>query len=226
LSGAHPEFDTDPNRWADPAPTYDRVAAAYAGAFLHELDHKPFDREMLDRFAVVVRSPSSRPGPVCDLGCGPGQVGAFLAARDVPTVGLDLSAGMMEQARRHYPALTFTQGDMTSLPLLDETLTGIVCFYALIHIPRLQVPHVLREMRRVLGPGGALLLAVHGGLGTLHADEMLGQPADLDATLFSLPELTDLARHAGLDVVETHERAPYQVEHPTPRLYVWARRPT
>jgi SAM-dependent methyltransferase len=226
LNGAHPEHDTDPNRWANPVPTYDRVASAYADAFLHELDHKPFDREMLDRFAVAMRSASSPPGPVCDLGCGPGQIGAFLAAQDVTTIGIDLSAGMVEQARLRYPALTFTQGDMTSLTLLDEMLKGIVCFYALIHIPRLQVPQVLREMRRVLGRGGALLLAVHGGQGTLHADEMVGQPADLDATLFSLPELSDLVRQAGFDVVETHERAPYQVEHPTPRLYVWARRPT
>jgi SAM-dependent methyltransferase len=132
----------------------------------------------------------------------------------------------VQQARLHYPTLTFTQGDMTSLPLLDTTLKGVVCFYALIHIPRPQVPHVLREMGRVLGPEGALLLAVHGGQGTLHADEMVGQPADLDATLFSLPELSDLVQHAGFDVVEAHERAPYQVEHPTPRLYVWARRPT
>jgi SAM-dependent methyltransferase len=226
LSGAHPGFDSDPNRWADPAPTYDRVASAYADAFVHELDHKPFDRKMLDRFAGAARSPSSPPGPVCDLGCGPGQVGAFLAAQDVTIVGIDLSAGMVEQARLHYPALTFTQGDMTSLPLLDESLKSIVCFYALIHIPRLQVPQVLREMHRVLGPRGALLLAVHGGEGTLHANEMVGQPADLDATLFSLPELSDLVRQTGFDLVEAHERAPYQVEHPTPRLYVWARRPT
>jgi hypothetical protein len=77
-------------------------------------------------------------------------------------------------------------------------------------------------MSRLLVRGGALLVAVHGGRGTLHADEMVGQAADLDATLFSLAELCELIQRAGFAIVEAHERAPYEVEHPTQRLYVWA----
>jgi SAM-dependent methyltransferase len=120
--------------------------------------------------------------------------------------------------------LTFSQGDMTSLTLPEGSLTGIVCFYALIHIPRARVPIALREMWRVLAVGGALLVAVHGGQGTLHADHMAGRPADLDATLFSLSELSNLIEGAGFAVVEARERAPYEGEHPTQRLYVWATR--
>jgi SAM-dependent methyltransferase len=137
-------------------------------------------------------------------------------------VGLDLSAGMVVQARLSYPALSFSQGDMTALDLPDGTFTGIVCFYALIHVPRSQVPTALLEMARVLVRRGALLVAVHGGRGTLHADQMVGQPADLDATLFSLTELCELIQGAGFAVVEARERAPDEVEHPTQRLYVWA----
>jgi SAM-dependent methyltransferase len=140
----------------------------------------------------------------------------------VDAVGIDHSAGMVAQARLAYPALSFSQGDMTALTLPDDTFTGIVCFYALIHVPRSQVPTALREMSRVLVRGGAPLVAVHGGRGTLHADQMVGQPADLDATLFSLTELCELIQGAGFAVVEARERAPYEVEHPTQRLYVWA----
>jgi ubiquinone/menaquinone biosynthesis C-methylase UbiE len=211
--------------WADPAPTYDRVAPAYARAFLHELDDKPFDRELLHRVAAATTQEPGPARPVCDLGCGPGHVGAFLAEQGIDVIGIDLSAGMVEEARRHYPALRFSQGDMSSLTLPDGALSGIVCFYALIHIPRAKVPTVLGEMSRVLAPGGSLLLAVHGGQGALHADQMAGQPADLDVTLFTLPELSELTAQAGFVVVETHERPPYPREHPTPRLYVWAQRP-
>jgi SAM-dependent methyltransferase len=217
--------DTDPTRWADPAATYDKVASAYADSFVHELDHKPFDRDLLERFVTAVRPAVSTTAPVCDLGCGPGHIGAFVADRGVAVTGIDLSAGMLAQARRRYPSLTFARGDMTSLDLADGALGAIVCFYALIHIPRITVPVALREMRRVLVPRGSLLLAVHGGRGTLHADEMVGQPADLDATLFSLPELRVLVERSGFNVVEAHERAPYETEHQTPRLYVWADRP-
>jgi hypothetical protein len=80
INGSEPVSDIDPTLWADPAATYDKVASAYAATFLHELDHKPFDREILTRFAAATRRGSHEGHPVCDLGCGPGHIGAFLAA--------------------------------------------------------------------------------------------------------------------------------------------------
>jgi SAM-dependent methyltransferase len=222
MSGSEPDADVGPRRWADPAATYDRVAPAYAAHFLRELDGKPFDREILTRFAAATRPGSEEGHPVCDLGCGPGHVGAFLVAAGVDAVGIDLSAGMVAQARLSYPAMPVTQGDMTALDLPDGSFSGIVCFYALIHIPRTQVAAALSEMCRVLVRDGALLLAVHGGQGSLHADEMVGEPADLDVTLFSLTELSALVQRAGFTVVEADARAPYEMEHPTTRLYLWA----
>jgi SAM-dependent methyltransferase len=221
----HRPDDVDPDRWADPAATYDVVAAAYAERFLHELDHKPFDRALLQRFAAAIGPVSSVAHPACDLGCGPGHIGAFLAAAGVKVVGIDLSAGMVAVARRSFPDVTFAQGDMTALSSPDRAFSAIVCFYALIHIPRARVPDALREMLRVLVPGGALLVAVHGGEGALHADQMAGLPADLDATLFSLGELSAMLGAAGFSVEEAQERAPYDGEHPTQRLYIWATRP-
>ena len=224
MSEPVPGDDIDPAKWADPAATYDKVASAYADRFLHELDHKPFDRELLTRFADNMRPRAGAEAPVCDLGCGPGHIGAFLADLGLDVVGVDLSEGMVAQARRSYPSLRFSQGDMTALDLPDRSLSGIACFYALIHIPRSRVPVALGEMHRVLAEEGALLVAVHGGRGTLHATEMLEQPVELDATLFTLSELTDLLGAAGFDLVESHERAPYELELATPRLYVWGTR--
>jgi hypothetical protein len=47
-----------------------RVAKAYADYSVNEFDHKPLDRELLDRLASRVQGK----GRVCDLGCGPGMV--------------------------------------------------------------------------------------------------------------------------------------------------------
>jgi hypothetical protein len=55
INGSEPVSDIDPALRADPAATYDKVASAYAATFLHELDHKPFDREILTRFAAATR---------------------------------------------------------------------------------------------------------------------------------------------------------------------------
>jgi trans-aconitate methyltransferase len=56
---------------------YDAVAREYAERFAGELAHKPLDRELLNRFASVVRGR----GDVYDLGCGPGQCGGRVLPR-------------------------------------------------------------------------------------------------------------------------------------------------
>jgi hypothetical protein len=55
----------------DVARDYDALAAAYTEHVAGELEGKPFDRELLRRFAARVGE-----GGVCDLGCGPGHVAA------------------------------------------------------------------------------------------------------------------------------------------------------
>jgi len=50
--------------------SYDRLAGEYTRRMLHELDHKPRDRELLNQFAQQTLGK----GRVLDLGCGPGQV--------------------------------------------------------------------------------------------------------------------------------------------------------
>ena len=92
---------------------------------------------------------------------------------------------------------------MTALTLPDRALCAIVCFYALIHIPRARVPDALRrDVARSGARRARCLVAVHGGEGTLHADQMAGQPADLDATLFSLGELSTMVEAAGFSIRE------------------------
>ena len=134
--------------------SYDRVAGQYVERIFDELAHKPLDRALLDRFAADVKEL----GPACDLGCGPGQVARYLHSRGVNVTGIDLSPGMVEQARQLNPGIEFRQGNMLSLNFDDESLGGIAAFYSIIHIPREEVTDVLRELKRVLRPGGRLSL--------------------------------------------------------------------
>ena len=199
--------------------SYDRVAKAYADKYLREFEEKPFDRERLDRFASRVKGK----GRACDLGCGPGQAAAYLQARGVDAFGIDLSPGMVEQARQAHPGIEFQQGDMRALPLPEESLAGIAAFYSIIHIPRQDVITVLREFKRVLQPGGVVLLAFHLGDEERHVEEMLGQPVSLDATFFQTAEMESYLREAGFTVEESLERDPYpDVEYQGRRGYIVA----
>lgn len=143
----------------DTQTSYDRVADEYVRHIFDELQHKPLDRQLLDRFAANVRDV----GPACDMGRGPGHVARYLHAHGVQICGMDLSTAMVECARHLTPGVEFQQGDMMALDIPDGTWVGIVAFYSLIHIPRPHMAQALRELCRVLRPGGLLLLSFHIG---------------------------------------------------------------
>lgn len=207
--------------WPDIAATYDVAAATYADQFAAELDGKPFDRDLLDRFAAALAGR----GPVWDIGCGAaGHVARYLADRGVAVVGADVSPGVVAVARRRQPDLDFQVADMRALPVGDGSLAGIVAFYSVIHLPRAQIPVALAEFGRALAPGGSLLVAMHGGAGEIGSAQAFGHPVEVRVTLVSMAELIAAAEAAGLVADWQQSRDPYPAEHPTPRLYLWARR--
>ena len=208
--------------WPDIAHTYDVAAKHYADTFAGELDGKPFDRDLLDRYAAAVAGH----GEVWDVGCGAaGHLTRYLADRGVAASGADISPGSVAVARRRQPGLTFRVADMCDLPASEGSLAGIVAFYSMIHLPRQRIPVALAEFRRVLGPGAGLLIAMHGGTGEIGSDAAFGFGVPVRATLVSLDEIAGMVEPAGFAVRERHERAPYPGEYPSQRLYLWAEAP-
>jgi SAM-dependent methyltransferase len=199
--------------------SYDRVAANYADEFFSELERKPFDRELLDTFAESVRGR----GEVCEIGCGPGHISRYLQDRGATMRGIDLSREMVKWARRLNPDISFAQGNMLALDLPEASLAAVVSFYAIIHIERDEVVRALQEMSRVLKPGGLLLLSFHAGEGQLHRAEWYNEPISIDVILFDSDEMSAYLETAGFEAVKIAERAPYEFEYPTRRVYITAK---
>jgi ubiquinone/menaquinone biosynthesis methyltransferase len=95
-----------------------------------------------------------------DLACGTGDI-AFAGARAARlVVGLDVTLRMLQlasrkpEARRGVP-VRFVAGDMTALPLVDAQFTVVTTGYGLRNVP--DIDAAIREIRRVLTPGGRLL---------------------------------------------------------------------
>jgi ubiquinone/menaquinone biosynthesis C-methylase UbiE len=188
--------------------------------------HKPFDREMLARFAGRAREvPASERLPVLDLGCGPCHVTRYFRDLDVPVIGVDISPVMLREARRRNPSLEFREGDMRSLAWADASVAAIAAPYSIIHIPREDIVSVLGELWRVLVPGGWLYLTFHIGSEVRHLDDWWEKPVDLDFTFFETAEMEGYLRAAGFREMETLERDPYpEVEVQTARAYIFAYR--
>lgn len=189
------------------ADAYDAVAVRYAALDRSELDSHSPDRAVLAAFAELVRA--AGPGPVAELGCGPGPVTAHLRDLGLDVFGIDLSPAMITLARAAYPDLRFEVGSMAALDLADGVLRGIVSWYSVIHVPPGELPAYFAEFRRVLAPGGQLVLAFF---------ESEGGPVSafdhqvLTAHRWPIDELAALARAAGFTEVGRLLRAPGEGE--------------
>jgi len=108
---------------------------------------------------------------VLDLGCGTGALTlvAKRAHAGIEIVGLDPDAKALARARskaeRARLAIDFQQGFGDALPFADASFDRVLSSFMFHHLESAQKPAVLREVRRVLRPGGQLHLLDFGGAG-------------------------------------------------------------
>ncbi|RKN45289.1 class I SAM-dependent DNA methyltransferase [Micromonospora endolithica] len=206
--------------WLDDTRTsYDTVALSYAELLRDALAGEPFQRGILALFAELVRAQDA--GPVADIGCGPGRITAHLHRAGLDAFGIDLSPVMVDVARRDHPGLRFEVGSMTSLDLADGYLTGLLAWFSLIHVPDDEVPTVLAEFRRVLRPGGVVLLGFHAGDGSRRVTEGYGGRMNVHVHRRPPGRIAAWLRAAGF-AVEAE-----MVHHPAPNVeggFVFAHR--
>jgi SAM-dependent methyltransferase len=210
-SGSVTEID-EPVYVAAPRAAYDTVAAAYADLVEDSLAANPYDRAVLGLFTELVRAAApDGGGRVVEVGCGPGRITAHLAGLGLDAFGIDLSSGMIEQARRRHPGLEFRVGQMNALDLPSGAVNGLVAWYSLIHIPPAEQPAVLCGFRRVLVPGGHLLLVFQVGDERRHITDAYGH-SGLDYNSYRLPpeRVEQQAVEAGFEPVARLVREPIE----------------
>lgn len=206
--------------------TYDAIARAYYQQLGDELAGKPLDRGLLEAFTELAAA-----GPVADVGCGPGHVTRFLAARHPSVLGIDISPGMIAVAREHAPGLPFAVGSMVQLPAADGAWSGAIALYSIIHLTPAARSRACQEFARALRPGGWLLVAFHidspeFAVGAVnHLTSWFGQAVRLDGYFLEPATVQRDLEAAGFTVAATLIRAPRpDIEYPSRRCYLLAQR--
>ena len=116
-----------------------------------------------DDLAFIGRHLSALPGPVLDVGCGPGQITAHLRSLGADASGIDLVPEFIAYAQATHPDVPYRLGSMQHLDLEDASVAGILTWYSLIHYPPAELDGVLARLRRVLAPGGTLVVGFFDG---------------------------------------------------------------
>jgi SAM-dependent methyltransferase len=169
---------------------------------------------------------------VLDIGCGTGvlaRAAADRVAAESQVTGLDRNEGMLAVAQRLRPQIDWRQGDATALPFADASYDVVLSQFALMYFPDRTA--ALKEMVRVLRPGGRLAIAVWGPyeratgyvLLTEITQRRCGQAAaDVLTAPFALGDkdmLLDLCKAAGIyDAVVTLQEG--TIKYPTIEVFV------
>jgi demethylmenaquinone methyltransferase/2-methoxy-6-polyprenyl-1,4-benzoquinol methylase len=96
-----------------------------------------------------------RPGDrVLDACCGTGDLAIAARRAGASVVGLDFSERMLERARRKDAAIEWLRGDLLALPFEDASFDGATVGFGVRNVDDLDL--ALRELQRVLKPGGTL----------------------------------------------------------------------
>jgi ubiquinone/menaquinone biosynthesis C-methylase UbiE len=186
---------------------YDEMAASYAEMIPDTRYEASVDLAMVQHFVDSLRD---RPARVLDAGCGTGRMIDHLLALDAGLVvsGSDLSPGMIAEARSRHPERELVAADSASLPFEAERFDGVLAWYSVIHTPPHGLAPVFDEFRRVLRPGGSLLLGYQAGTGQRRLDKPYGHDVDLIAYLHHTPYVRDALARAGFEVVAVLDRSP------------------
>lgn len=186
--------------------SYDAIASDYVEQQVNPLYPNSFETFLLNYFIQQIDAQKT----VCDVGCGPGQVAAYLHEQAIPVIGIDLSSGMIAQARKLHPDIRFQPGDMRVLPFSDGELAAVTAFYSIIHTPREEVTVVLSELHRVIQRNGYLLLSFYLGKKTDHRSQWFDKAVSLDFIPFTQSEMKNYLREAGFrpQIVVEHSRTP------------------
>lgn len=142
---------------------FDDWAETYNQSFLHHFMFRPTYRVLLEEL-VAWRGEDATRFRVLDIGCGTGNLAGLFAGSSLPAriIGLDYAPAMVRVARENAEKTgvdddcTFLPGDSEHLPFADASFDLITCSHSFHHYPHKQ--ETVREMRRVLRPGGRLII--------------------------------------------------------------------
>ena len=145
---------------------------------------------------------------ILDVGCAGGIKSKHLIAKGLQVTGIDISEAFVEIAKRECPEGEFLVMDMRDVAKLGKTFDGVFVLASLLHIPKAEVPGVLKGFESVLKAGGYLSVSVKEKRADQPEEQILkeddyGYDYERFFSYFQVDELEGLIKGSGLIIKKT-----------------------
>ncbi len=170
-----------------------------APAFAKEWGEQPVPKDL-----YKLLSDFFEPGLTADIGCGSGRDLAWLASQGFPVRGFDVSEGLLAEARKRYPSLSFSHAKLPQLDgIKSMTFQNVLCETVLMHLEPGLIAASVRRLLDILVPGGVLYLSwrVTEGFSqrdktgrlyaAFHKEVVLEGLSPVDAVLYDREEISE-----------------------------------
>jgi SAM-dependent methyltransferase len=148
---------------------------------------------------------ANTPIEVLDIGCGHGHIHPFLLDSDVrlKLSATDVAATVVEEAQRSNPTVEYKTYEGERLPYEDRSFDFACSIAVMHHVPPPQWSAFLREMRRVVRPGGAIAIFEHNPINPLTRWIVHTCPIDENAVLLGHRRLANLVAQAQFSDIQS-----------------------
>lgn len=157
--------------------------------------------------ADVVGRIIDRYGPAAprllDVGCGHGFIHPLLNKMGCKVVGVERAAEVLPLAQNANPAIDYFAYDGRKLPFAGQSFDVLLTICVMHHVPPQQWPAFLAEAKRVLRPGGRIIIFEHNPLNPLTRYVVSRNEIDADAVLLSHTRLSSLLKKSGFQGVRS-----------------------
>ena len=184
------------NKFTSTIDVYNKHASQFVKHF-----EKKLDVTEADKFLSMVTAG----GKVLDAGCGSARDAAYFVRKGYQALGIDLSAGLLAEAKKIHPEVPTKLMSLINITLEDSSYDGVWSKAAILHIPRSDVPTVLKHFHRILKPGGALFIQTKAGEGESTQPVPFDNSLERLFTFFTARELEALVSAAGFTVLNSYD---------------------
>ena len=179
--------------------TFDDVADEYIKRDQAIINETTDVRDALENFSKIL----FRNAKILDIGSGGGRDSRILFAKGFSVVGIDFSSEMIRQSEQIEPRIQYRVMDFEKMDFPDNTFNGVWTNASLHHIPKVNLPLVLENIKRILSPGGILFIKVkQGKYDDLRYNDKFGKRILRYFAYYEPSELIGMVNTVGLEVTK------------------------